>query len=86
MCLLLLVAPALTVRSAANPLALVALAATIVTSLFTANGALAYLAAAVTALLHAATAAARSRTGASTLALAAALHRRRRRRPRRQAS
>jgi NADH-quinone oxidoreductase subunit M len=72
-CLLLLVAPALTVRRAANPLVLAALAATIVTSLFTANGAVAYLAAAATALLHATTAAGRSRTGASTLALAAAL-------------
>ena len=57
-------APALTRRLGRDLLTLVALVGGIVATLFTANGTYAYLAAAVTALMHAWTAAGRSRTGA----------------------
>ncbi|MGD9902970.1 MAG: proton-conducting transporter membrane subunit [Vicinamibacterales bacterium] len=72
-CLLLVVAPALTAPRARNLPLLAALAAAIVATLFSASGAAAYLAAAVTALLHAAAAVRASRTGALTLGLAAVL-------------
>jgi NADH-quinone oxidoreductase subunit M len=72
-CLLLLVAPALTSPRARNLPLLAALAAAIVATLFSAGGAAAYLAAAVTALLQAVNAARAARTGALMLTLAAAL-------------
>ncbi|MGE0362941.1 MAG: hypothetical protein AB7R67_19670, partial [Vicinamibacterales bacterium] len=72
-CLLVLVAPALTSPRARNLPLLAALAAAIVATLFSAGGAAAYLAAAVTALLHAVMAARATRTGALMLTLAAAV-------------
>jgi NADH-quinone oxidoreductase subunit M len=70
-CLLLLVAPMLTLRRASGLPLLGALAVTIVTALFASSGPLAYTAAAAGALLHAAAAAPRSRTGALHLVVAA---------------
>lgn len=71
-CLLLLVAPALTTPGA-RILPLSAVVAALATMLFSDSGTAAYFAAATTALLHAAMAAPASRTGASMLALAAVL-------------
>ncbi len=69
-CLLLVVAPALTSPRGRNLPLLAALAAGLALTLLSDDAAVAYLAAAFTALLHAAAAAPSSRTGALTLGLA----------------
>ena len=72
-CFLLLVAPALTRRTGRDVPALAGLIVGLVATLFAADGAYAYLAAAATTLLHARAAAPATRTGAISLIAAALL-------------
>jgi len=72
-CLALLIAPTVASQQRSNRWILVGVIAMLVATLFAPTGPLAYVAAAVASLLHAAAAVSRSRTGAASLVIAAGL-------------